>query len=121
MQKLFLNKNLFYKYIIFGLFIIVFIGLTMIPEIGVNDAKIATNEFSAFDTTCVKVDIINVGGGKLKINKMPRDIYLSESLQNIKCIGRVVQLVEDSNSLTLFYGRNLKLNYLLNISIFLTN
>jgi hypothetical protein len=120
MQKIFLNKNLFYKYIILGLFIIVFIGLTIIPEIGVNDAKIVTNEFSAFDTTCVKVDIINVDGGKLKINKMPRDIYLSESLQNIKCIGRVVQLVEDSNSLTLFYGRNLKLNYLLNISIFLT-
>ena len=72
-----------------------------------------------FETNCVNLDEISntLEGQKYLI--LPRDIYLSESLENISCLTRIVDVYDDNDSeeVILFFGRNNKINLLYTTSI----
>ncbi len=85
----------------------------------INQIKTKLGEFNPFITNCVNLDEISntLEGQKYLI--LPRDIYLSESLENISCLTKIVDVYDDKDSdeVILFFGRNNKINLLYTTSI----
>ena len=83
------------------------------------------NEVSSYDslnsinfdplyTECFNIDNIQENIENYIITNEYRDIYLSESLKNINCINKVVDVYidQEEQKILVFYGRNTKVNYL---------
>ena len=86
-----------------------------------NITEIETNleDFNPLISNCVNFDDIRNLLDDQKFVLLPRDIYLSESIENISCLTKIVDiyLENESEEVILFFGRNNKVNLLYTISI----
>ena len=86
-----------------------------------NITEIESNlkDFNPLISNCVNFDDIRNLLDDQKFVLLPRDIYLSESIENISCLTKIVDiyLENESEGVILFFGRNNKVNLLYTISI----
>ncbi len=86
-----------------------------------NITEIESNlkDFNPLISNCVNFDDIRNLLDDQKFVLLPRDIYLSESIKNISCLTKIVDiyLENESEEVILFFGRNNKVNLLYTISI----
>ena len=78
------------------------------------------NNFDAYETKCFsKTEIVNTIQSSEKnydYTLRDRDIYLSQNLENIFCLGNVVDVYVDKNETTIFIGTNPKIKTLFSYS-----
>ena len=125
LKKIIRTKNTsiskFYIYVI----LVFVISLSMFSYLDATEPTQLLNSpneisFNPYLTECFGNFTGYVEASYLVKIKQPRDIYLSESLNNFWCLGKVVDIYQDDNSVTYFYGRNLKVNLLLHILLVTT-
>ncbi len=70
--------------------------------------------FNPLNTECFNIDEAEENIDKYTLDNQFRDIYLTQSIKNINCINKVVDVYIDEDELKalIFYGRNTKVNYL---------
>lgn len=85
----------------------------------INQIKTKLGEFNPYITNCINLDVVSNTLDGQKYSILPRDIYLSESLENLTCLSKIVDVYVDNDSkeLILFYGRNNKIVLIYSISI----
>ena len=125
LKKIIRTKNTsiskFYIYVI----LVFVISLSMFSYLDATEPTQLLNSpneisFNPYLTECFGNFTGYVEASYLVKIKQPRDIYLSESLNNFWCLGKVVDIYQEDNSVTYFYGRNLKVNLLLHILLVTT-
>ena len=85
----------------------------------INEIETNLEDFNPLISNCVNFDEIRNILDDQKFVLLPRDIYLSESIENISCLTKIVDIYldNDSEEIILFFGRNNKVNLLYTISI----
>jgi len=109
-----INNFYFYILIIFILILTLFIFLNNNRTLEITSLQHKV-EFNPYITNCYGNFLGNVDSLNLNKNKQPRDIYLSQDIENIKCLGQIVDVSFDEDSVTVFYARNLKVNLIFHL------
>lgn len=111
-----LNNFYFYIFIIFVLIITLFnfLNNNQTSELTSIQPKV---EFNPYIANCYGNFSGNLDSLNLNINKQPRDIYLSQEIENIRCLGQIVDVYFDEDSVTVFYARSPKINLILHFSL----
>ena len=113
-MKIILQNEILKKALALLFVVFIYFAITVPSKVTISEAKIIT---SNYDQTNISCAIVDTSGEKLIINKLPRDIYFLNNLDNLKCLGRVVQIFEEKNEVTIYYARNLRINNLFNFSL----
>lgn len=113
-MKIILQNEILKKALALLFVVFIYFAITVPSQVTISEAKIIT---SNYDQTNISCAIVDTSGEKLIINKLPRDIYFLNNLDNLKCLGRVVQIFEEKNEVTIYYARNLRINNLFNFSL----
>ena len=111
-----LNNFYFYIFLIF-IFILTlfnFLNNNHISEITSLQSEV---EFNPYIANCYGNFSGNLNSLNLNINKQPRDIYLSQEIGNIRCLGQIVDVYFDEDSVTVFYARSPKINLILHFGL----
>ena len=115
-NKVKINNFYFYILIIFILILTLFIFLNNNRTLEITSLQQKV-EFNPYITNCYGNFLGNIDSLNLNIYKQPRDIYLSQDIENIKCLGQIVDVSFDEDSITIFYARNLKINLIFHLSL----
>ena len=122
-------KKFIFKPLFFACFLVV-LAFTSIIYINLqveNDKDLIFDDdyfLNTYDSICFDkkliIEEIEKNYSSKKYTFSERDIYLSEKISNIFCVGKVVDIYIENNGITLFIGTNQKLTslfYLINLTM----
>ncbi len=111
-----LSNSYFYIFVIFILIFSLFSFLdnNRTSEITSLQSEV---EFNPYITNCYGNFSGNLESTNLNKNKQPRDIYLSQDIENIMCLGQIVDVYFDEDSVNIFYARSPKINIILHFTL----